>query len=276
MDKPAVFQIGGSIEKAVQGEYEIDIKNVLSEAWQLTKTSRAAINIGLSTSIFLGVIVAFIASFYLGGIENVLNDPQATMILNIVVTLVIWPFLAGVEMMGVLQSIGMKVKATLIFTFLKRGSWVAICALLTSILISLGIQLLVIPGIFLGVTLSLTIPLVVEKKMTPMQAINISIRALRFKFFQILGIYFFLLVIFIALTLPLFILGDSSVAFIAIVLFFFGLSYLAPLFYCVKGILYREIFGLKVAMSKENEHLLSNKTNIENSSDSGSDDIFSA
>ena len=280
-EKISVVQVGGSIEQAVKGDYAIDSKKVLSQAWQQTLKARVSINLGLGFSLILGMLVSYIASSYLGGIEAVFQDPQASMILNILVTVVIWPFMAGVEMMGVLHAIGMKTKPSMIFSFLKRGSWVAICALLTSSLISLGLQLLILPGIFLAVVLSLTIPLVVEKQLSPVKAIVISVQALRFKWFQLMTLYLVLILCFLALLFPMALLVESSIAPVGVVIFLFGMTYLAPWYYNVKGILYRDIFGIQVA-SNNPEKVIENTANAtqdikKNQKDEqNSDDTFSA
>ena len=246
-EKITIVQVGGSIERALKGDYKIDVKAILTESWQQTLRSRLAINLGLLFSLVLGMLVSFVASSYLGGIENVLVDPQAGMLLNVVVTVVIWPFMAGVEMMGVQHAVGMKTHAKMIFSFLTRASWVVLCALLTSVLISVGFQLFIVPGIFLAVTLSLTVPLVIEKKMMPMKAIILSIKALRFKFFSLLTLYALLLLLLVVLLLPFIFLLESSVAPLGIVIFLIGISFLAPLFYNAKGIIYREVFGISIA-----------------------------
>jgi hypothetical protein len=161
----------------------------------------------------------------------------------------------------------------MILAFLNRGSWVALTALLTSVLISIGLQLFVIPGVLLAALLSLTILLVVEKKFTPMQAIILSIKALRFKILHLLLIYFILLMALISLLLPVSLLLSSSLAPIAIMVFLYGLSYVAPWYYNVKGILYREIFGVFVDKNTvtDNTNLIEN-----NASDNSTDDTFSA
>jgi len=266
-----------SIEQAIKGNYIIDSKAIISEAWQQTKKSRLSINLGLCFVILLGTLISFIASNFIGGVEAVLNDPKASTILNVLVTVVIWPFLAGIEMMGVYHSLGKVTQAKMVFSFLNRGSWVALCALLTSLLISLGFQLLIIPGVFLAVVLSLTIPLVVDKRLSPSHAIKISIQALRFKFFQLLSLYMMLFSALIALLLPIAFLAESSLSPIAIALFLFGMTYLAPLYYNIKGILYRNIFGV----TGENSSLtLDGSTVTEDSDDRPSDndknDTFSA
>ncbi len=275
-EKITIVQVGGSIERALKGDYKIDVKAILTESWQQTLRSRLAINLGLLFSLVLGMLVSFVASSYLGGIENVLVDPQAGMLLNVVVTVVIWPFMAGVEMMGVQHAVGMKTHAKMIFSFLTRASWVVLCALLTSVLISVGFQLFIVPGIFLAVTLSLTVPLVIEKKMMPMKAIILSIKALRFKFFSLLTLYALLLLLLVVLLLPFIFLLESSVAPLGIVIFLIGISFLAPLFYNAKGIIYREVFGISIAKSNDTDIPNNEDDSTSNKVDSGSNDTFSA
>ncbi|MEW6995718.1 hypothetical protein AADZ84_15825 [Colwelliaceae bacterium MEBiC 14330] len=270
--------IGGSVETAIRGEYSIDIRNVLFEAWQQTLKSRLSINLGLFLILLLGMLVSFFVSNFFGGIELVIEqaqeqNSQALQLVNAIVTIAVWPFIAGVEMMGVYHAIKKPTKTNMVLSFLNRGSWVALCALLTSILISIGFQLLVLPGLLLAVLLSLTIPLVVEKKFTPMQAIIVSIKALRFKIWSLLAIYFVLCMALISLLFPIALLLNTSLAPLAIMVFLYGLSYIAPWYYNVKGILYREIFGVYVAQNTEqnNGYLTDNDTGH-----NGSDDTFSA
>jgi hypothetical protein len=82
--------------------------------------------------------------------------------------------------------------------------------------------------------------------MMPMKAIIISVKALRFKWLPILAIYSGLFFILTLSLLPAISMMDSEMAPIGFVIFFFTLSYQIPLFYNVKGILYREIFGISV------------------------------
>jgi hypothetical protein len=164
-EKNIIVSIGGSVECAVKGEYSIDVKAVLSEAWQHTVKSRMSINLALFFVLIFGMIVSFIASSFFGGVELVLEeaqtkDSQALQMINVIVTIAVWPFMAGIEMMGVFHAVNRPTQSKMALSFLHRGSWVALCALLTSLLISIGFQLLIVPGVLLAVLLSLTIPLV--------------------------------------------------------------------------------------------------------------------
>jgi len=275
-EKITIVQVGGSIERALKGDYQIDVKEILTESWQQTLKSRLAINLGLLFSLVLGMLVSFVVSSYLGGIETVLADPQAGMLLNVVVTVAIWPFMAGVEMMGVQHAVGMKTHAKMTFAFLTRASWVVLCALFTSVLISIGFQLFILPGIFLAVTLSLTVPLVIEKKMMPVKAVILSIQALRFKFFPLLTLYSLLLASVIVLTLPIILLLESSLAPLGVVIFLIGMTFLAPLFYNAKGIVYREIFGISIARADDTSIDHNTGDSTSNNVDSDSNDTFSA
>lgn len=268
-----------SLDNALTGQYTLNVNSILREAWQMTLQSRMSINVGLCFILLLGTMVSLIASNFMGGIEAVLTDPKAMSLLNIIVTVVIWPFLAGVEMMGVHHAHQQKTRAIMVFSFLQRGSWVALCALLTSILISLGFQLLVLPGVFFAVVLSLTIPLVVDKKLSPFQAIKISILSLRFKFFQLFRLYLLLFIALIALVTPIALLAESELSPLAIILFIFGMSFLAPTYYNVKGIVYREVFDIKDDKNNvQSEYTSETNNNRQNDSNNAndSDDSFSA
>jgi len=256
VEKLPVVKVGGSIENATKGEYSLDVREILKEAWQLTLKSRLSINVGLFICLLIAMFTSMLVSSPMGGIEAVMKDPQSITLLNIIVTLVVYPFLAGVEMMGVFHSVGLKTRYQLIFAFLKRGSWVAVCALLTSTLVSIGLALFYLPGIFLAVALSLALPLVVEKQMSPMKAIVLCIKATRFQWFKIFAIYLTLVLAMIISAMPIAAAAGSELGFIAIAFFLFCLAYIAPMFYNVKGILYREIFGLHMQASSDNSNTI--------------------
>ncbi|WP_206485677.1 hypothetical protein [Thalassotalea sp. G2M2-11] len=249
MEEHSFLQVGGSVDKALKGEYSINVKQVFQEAWRNTNKSRISINLGLLFTLFVGVLVTLIVSSYMGGVEAVFKDQQASALLNILVTLIVYPFLVGVEMMGIFHAVGLKSDAKLVFAFLKRGSWVAIAALLSSTLVTIGLSLFYLPGIYLAVALSLVLPLVVEKRLSPIKAIMLSIQATRFQWFAIFLIYLLLFGALVAAVLPLVLLAKSSMAIVGGVFTLFALTYLAPMFYNVKGILYREIFGMQLQLN---------------------------
>lgn len=250
MEERSVINVGGDLEKAVKGEYTVDVKAVLNEAWETTKRSRTAINLGLIFVFMLGVVVSLLVSQYFGGIAAVLKDQQATALLNIIVTLVVYPFIVGVEMMGIFHAVGLRTQPKLVFGFLKRGSWVAVSALFCSTLVALGMTLFYLPGIYLMVALSLVLPLVVEKRLSPMKAIVLSLKATRHQWLNIFLLFLILFLLLVASFLPVVLFANTSVSLLGGVITIFALTYLAPMFYNVKGVLYREIFGMQLSVAK--------------------------
>ncbi|GHF01155.1 hypothetical protein [Thalassotalea profundi] len=248
MEKDAVIQVGGDLEESLKGNYKINAKSIIGEAWALTQKSRVSINLGILFCLFLSGLLFFVVASYFGDIKMMAENPQANFAVNILVTLLVSPFLVGIEMMGIFHAVGLKTHPKTLFAFLSKGSLVAVCALLSSMLISLGLSLFILPGLYLLVALSLVLPLVVEKGFTPFKAITISLKVTRFQWLSIFTVYAVLFVGLVFAFMPFILLAGSSVQLIGGMFFFFAMSYLAPLFYNVKGILYREIFGMKIAV----------------------------
>ena len=59
MEKKSVVQVGGDIERALKGDYQINVAEVLKEAWHQTQASRGSINAGLGMVLLLGSSMSF-------------------------------------------------------------------------------------------------------------------------------------------------------------------------------------------------------------------------
>lgn len=281
-DKNVKISVGGNIERAIKGEYTIDVKGVLIEAWQKTSRSRMSINMALIGVFFLGILVSSIASGFFGGIEKVFESQESLQMINIIVTVAVWPFIAGVEMMGVLHAINRPTKPKTALAFLSRGSWVVLCALLTALLnvivmelsLPLGNLFTLLTSSVLAVLLSFTVILVVEKKLSPVQAVILSFRVLRFKIFPLFTVYASLFVALMSSLFPFALLMETAYAPIGIGIFLYVLSYVAPWYFNVKGVLYRDIFG--VIISKEVSNSSSDVNEHNNVNPNDPDDTFTA
>lgn len=243
VDNKKFIEVGSNPEKALQGDYQLNVVEIFKEAWDLTKVNKQPIISGLFFIVMIGMAFSLVASDYLGGMEEVLANPEKQMIINLVATVILWPFIAGIEMMGISHAVGIKTKTSYVFSFLKRSALIAITALIVTSITSIGFSLFLIPGIYLSVALSLTVPLIVEKGMTPIAAIVLSLKATRFQIFKLLQIYAMLLAILFATLLP----GLAGIEpLFSMAIFIGSMVWLAPLYYNVKGVLYREIFGVRM------------------------------
>jgi uncharacterized membrane protein len=91
----------------------------------------------------------------------------------------------------------------------------------------LGFALLIIPGIYLSIGYMMTYPLIMDKDLSPWEAMEASRKAIHHHWFQIFGLFFVMGLIFIASALPLGI----------------GLFWSIPMGVIMTGIIYRTIFG---------------------------------
>lgn len=96
------------------------------------------------------------------------------------------------------------------------------------LLIYLGMILLLIPGIYLAVAYLLAIALVVERGLSPWQALEASRKAITQHWFKVFGLLIVLGLIIIVSAIPLGI----------------GLVWSIPLMVVAMGVLYRTIFGV--------------------------------
>ena len=103
-----------------------------------------------------------------------------------------------------------------------------ITAIISMLLIYLGMFLLIIPGLYLAIAYMLAIPLVVERGLTPWQALEASRKAITQHWFKVFGLFLLLGLITLISAIPLGI----------------GLVWSIPLFVIAMGVLYRTIFGV--------------------------------
>ena len=258
MENKPKTNIGGSLASAIKGDYKLNVTSILKEAWQLTKQSRKTINLSLMLVSIIGAVLTSIVVQSYGGYEFALNNQQAALLINLITSVVLAPFLAAIEMFGVMASVGIKSQSKMLLSFTKYTASIVLCALCTMVLTTIGIQL-ILPGIYIMIALSLTMPLIIEKKLSPLNAIIVSFKATRFQWFNLFFLHIaFMLMLLLAL-FPFILLGQNSpgLAVIGFGFLLFAVSYIAPMYFHMKGIVYREIFGLGV-QSSTNDDVINN------------------
>jgi uncharacterized membrane protein len=228
-----IVVVGGSLEKTLKGETQLAFKPLLEEAWKITAYTKGVM-LQSVLLIFCLAMVLVIIGLRIFAVEDLQNIPtDVGLFLDMTLTGLTAPLITAVMMMGINHSIGVKSKPGMLFNYLAKGVWLAITALMVSVFIHLGLTL-VLPGIYLGLACSFALPLLVEKKLRPAQAILTSIRAFN-KCWLVLSLFYFMFaVLFVA----------------SIFTFFFPLIWVIPLYYNMKGILYREIFGINVSVKQ--------------------------
>lgn len=224
------LELGGSMNKALSGDFNIDLQALLKEAWSITQVTKWSLLQSILMVLSL-VFLVVMGSFNLIQSQgaDILN-PQVQFYVELLITLLTAPLITGLLMMGINHSVGGVSRPTQLFHFVPRTLILALATLMVSMLVNLGLMLLVIPGLYLMVACSFTLPLVAEKGLTPWRAIYTSVRVVSHKWpqFVILYLLFALLFMLVIATLGI------------------ALIWVGPLYYNVKGVLYRDIFGIAV------------------------------
>lgn len=218
----------GSLQKAMNGEFDFDVKQVLSEGWELTQKDKSSMLQGVAFIIIVSFMVLAVAQSISEQKGIDFYDPNFRLGYELVWMILIAPFAAGLLMMGVNASIGGKNTIAHLFYFINRTFSIIITSILTTALVQIGFLLLFLPGLYLLVATRFAIPLVLDKGILPARAVFMSIKAVNFQWLKFVQLY----VVFLGLA--------------ALVIFTFGIAliWVAPFYYNVKGLLYRDIFGV--------------------------------
>jgi len=246
------FNLGGSVEQALSGNYELKVSAVFKEAWGHTMQHF----ISFSPSIVL-LIIAQVLIFYvafklqigdLSVVANALSNPegldprilQAVFVANFSYEVISAPVVAGVSLMAMSHAAGLPTHPR----HIGKGLQFTIPAIIVTI-ISLLMQLIagmILPFIsmYLSLAFSNAVLLICEKKISPLQSLLLSLRAVNKKFFVLAGIYVLIVLMF----------------FLGAMFYGLGLILVIPFYFHVKGIIYREMFGIRlkvVAKDKPND-----------------------
>ena len=117
----------------------------------------------------LGAITGFTlgsADPYSFGVGDLISQVLTTFLLS--------PLYAGLFMIALKHSVGSPIRVGELFNYYDKIIPLFVVSVIVQILILLGLLLLILPGIYLVVTLSFALPLVFEKNMSPLEAVKTS------------------------------------------------------------------------------------------------------
>ncbi|MCG9776387.1 hypothetical protein L1D49_24280, partial [Vibrio diabolicus] len=152
------------------------------------------------------------------------------------------PIYAGISLMAMSHIAGLKTKLRHVGKGLQFTIPVILATLMSLMLQGVVGMIFPLLSLYLSLAFSHSILLICEKRVPPMQALLLSLRAINKKIFVVAGLYLGVMLMFI----------------IAAMFYGIGLIFVLPFFFHLKGILYREMFGIKlkiVATQKnDNDH----------------------
>jgi hypothetical protein len=219
--------LGGSIENTLAGNAVLDIGDVMSEAWQRTNGIKGMV-IGGGLLLYLGLIVVTVLLGFIFGF----GEEQGILgvaVTQLVTMLLIYPFFAGVFMLGLRQSVGLPVSFDQQFAYYGSALAIFLVAIVQSIVTAIGFVLLIIPGLYLAFALALAVPLRVEKQLPVVDCLTTSMKLVNKKFLNV-----------VVLAIAASFIGTLS--FITII----GWIWAVPWMLMVYAITYRQLAGCDI------------------------------
>ncbi|MBD1575596.1 MULTISPECIES: hypothetical protein [Vibrio] len=247
VDLDKEFNVGGNLTTALNGQYELKANAVIKEAWQLTIKNFLSFSPTIVLLLVLQIVIFAIAlKLQLGDpsvILQLFTDPSnmaqhqnifdAAIIANFSYEIISAPLYAGVCLMAMSHSTGFKTQPR---HMLKGLQYTIPLMVMTVLALSLqGIGGMIIPfvSLYLSMAFSHAPLLICEKQMTPLKALLMSFRAVNKKILPLISIYILVLMMFFA----------------AALFYGVGLIFVLPFYFHVKGVLYREMFGIRLKVT---------------------------
>jgi uncharacterized membrane protein len=222
-----------TIAEALSRGYDFNIGDLIGEAWQRVKGTKGIVLGGFIIFYVAIFAISAVLGFILGAIglmgeDNLAGIILAQLIITVISSALTYPFLAGLNMVGIRRAADQPISFNEIFSHFGRLVPLLITGVLMMVLVYVGMLLLIIPGLYLSVAYMLAIPLVVERGLSPWQALETSRKAITQHWFKVFGLFLLLGLILGLSMIPLGI----------------GLIWTLPLFIISMGVLYRTIFGV--------------------------------
>jgi len=237
------FEIqGGSLEKSLSGETQLDLKALAKEAWDVSKNTKTAVLHGVLLLFFIAILFAWVLQSMFGIADLNVVPPRMMITLKVAGVIVTTPIIAAMFLLGISHSVGIKPRFLSILKNILSSVFLILLALLLAAMSDVGSfvgsQISVLLGVavlfYINLATGFSIMLLVEKKLAPSQCVFQSLKVFH-KYWMPLSTFY--LVYYCCLFLGALSLG-------------FAYIWIIPFFINMKGILYRELFGVKVRTDK--------------------------
>ncbi len=226
----------GSLQKALNGDYDFAIGAILSEAWNRTD----GVKLTFVGSVFVYAVIVVIVTAIFGLIFNIGAYQEAGMEtqsilaqvgIDLLTMPIEVPMLAALLMMGIMQVNGKAVKISHLFDYFVYVWPLVFASILIYFFVAIGFMLLILPGIYLSVAYIFVYPLMIDKGLGIWEAMETSRKAVTKRWFLVFGTMLSMVVITLLSALPLGI----------------GLIWTLPMGYLLYGLLYTTVFGFEGA-----------------------------
>lgn len=230
MNDKKTFVVGGDVKNSLNGQYEFDLSALFKQGWQLTQQYKWLI-VQMVLIVFCIAISLVVVSLNLFGIEDLTQIPaDVQRLIDILLTVLLAPFFAAIMATGVNHSVGGKGRIGHLFNLLPKAALLGLTSLIISLVVQVGLLLFIVPGLYLTIATSFSLLIVAEKRLSPFKAVVLSVQMVNRYWLDFVKVYVIFALLFLTVVLS----------------FGIAMIWVAPLYYHVNGILYRDLFGITV------------------------------
>ncbi|MGB3212314.1 MAG: hypothetical protein WBB19_16550 [Desulforhopalus sp.] len=214
---------------------KLSIGDAIRKAWEMTKGAKGTIWAG-SAVMYLVILVLIAGGAYLlpspeSELTN-MTEVVGSMLFQFVTNVFSVLFTAGLLLMGIKKVAGHQISWKMVFEGFSSAGKIIVATILQSILVTIGFLLLILPGIYLTIGYTMTLPLILDKGLSPWQAMETSRKAIHKIWWKMAGLLIVMGLIFLVSLVPLGI----------------GLIWTWPMFIVLAGVVYRYLFGSEKAV----------------------------
>ena len=230
-----MFQDQGSLERAVKGDYSFRVGEILSEAWERVNGAKLKIIAAMFIYVVIASIATAVVTFFL--------DPQpyydagetfrglmTDLVVGWLVSPITVPLSLGLLLLGYSRANDEELRIESIFDYYILVWPLVFASIFIALLTYIGLMLLILPGIYLSIAYSFTLPLMADKGLGIWGAMEVSRQAVSKHWFTVFGVNVSLILLVVLSAIPLGI----------------GLIWTVPLVMIAQGVMYRKIFGWKI------------------------------
>ncbi|GAA3530015.1 hypothetical protein [Zobellella aerophila] len=233
------------LQQSLTQGFKLEPKAIFQEAWQRIYGAKLPMLMAV-----IGVVGCWLLlnQLLLTAMGDEQENSWSGSLLGLLISMVMAPMSGGLDMIGVHRAGNLAIRSSQIFDYFRHLLPLAVASLimglLTSLFLPLGASLglspalAMLPTLVLSVALMFTFPLMLEKGLSPLQAIGTSIRLFLRQWLNMLMIHALLVLLFM----------------VAVASFGIGLVWVVPFYIVVKGIIYRQACGIGGAVLPEAEH----------------------
>lgn len=222
-DEEAVSQAEDPLLAAIEGRYSLSIEGVLSEARKLAEGYKFKLNI--AAAIYSLIVIAM--ALLVGGLGALTDNSIFIAIVGeLIYAWITLPVAMGLFAISLDRVAGGEVSNDRLFLFFPQATRLLVTTVLMTLLIFVGYVLLIIPGLYLSVAYLFVLPLLVQRELGMLDALEVSRKAITHRWFTVLGILLVLALINVIGAIPLGI----------------GLIWTIPWTMLAMGVMYQRIF----------------------------------